>query len=703
TAVQIEPTSGEARRKLGEAFLKADNVGRALGELVRAADYLPNDMDLQLKAGKALLAVKRFEDARGKAEIVLAKDPMNVDANILKGNALAGLQDFDAAISTLQKAIDSNPSSGVGYSFLGALQFSRGDTEAAEAAFKRAVAAEPKSTPARLALANLYWTTRRAQEAEKELREAVAIEPSNVLANRALAMMLLETKRPAEAEPFLKVVASNSKGSDAELQLADLYVALQRFDDAKAIYVRLAAGGERVTASKLRLAALGLVQGDRAGSEKLVDEILSREPDHAEALVAKARLQYDQGQIDQAIATAKKATESAPGLPMGHFLLGRLYQAKYQNVDAEEAFKAALRASPKFSPASTELARLALSGGKYAEAVSLAQAALTAAPGNGEAHLLLARAQMAVGDSVSAERSIQLMSTNFPDSPPVLSEAARLRLIRGDRAGGRQLLERALKLDPTLVSAIETVVLLDVQEGKKDAGRRRLDSAVAASPKSRELLLAAAKLYAVSFNDAAAAERMAKTVLNANGEDIEAYDTLARVYVKRGDLPAATAEFEKLVKRQPMSVANHTAVGVLHALQGNNDKAKAAYESALAIDPKAPVASNNLAQLYADQNQNLDVALTLAKTAKSTMPLSHEIDDTIGWLYYKKNMGSLAVGSLQSAVAAQPDNAVYLYHLGAAYALNKDRPNARLALEKALKIGNFAGADDAKKILDSLK
>ncbi len=176
------------------------------------------------------------------------------------------------------------------------------------------------------------------------------------------------------------------------------------------------------------------------------------------------------------------------------------------------------------------------------------------------------------------------------------------------------------------------------------------------------------------------------------------------MYVQANNLPAATAEFEKLAQRQPKSVANQTAVGLLYHLQNKLDQAKAAYERALALDPRAPVAANNLAQLYVDRNENLDVALQLAQTAKAGLPNAHEVDDTLGWIYYKKGMAGPAVTSLKQAVAAQPENAVYLYHLGAAYALNKDKANARQTLEKALKLQpDFPGADDARKILDSLK
>ena len=86
------------------------------------------------------------------------------------------------------------------------------------------------------------------------------------------------------------------------------------------------------------------------------------------------------------------------------------------------------------------------------------------------------------------------------------------------------------------------------------------------------------------------------------------------------------------------------------------------------------------------------------------MPKSHEVDDTLGWAYYKKGHAGPAVVALRSAVAAQPDNPLYLYHLGAAYALAHDTANARQTLGKLLqRQQSFDGADDARRILASVK
>jgi hypothetical protein len=50
---------------------RQENVERALGHLIRAADLLPKDVQAQVDAAKALLASGRFEDARTRAEVAM--------------------------------------------------------------------------------------------------------------------------------------------------------------------------------------------------------------------------------------------------------------------------------------------------------------------------------------------------------------------------------------------------------------------------------------------------------------------------------------------------------------------------------------------------------------------------------------------------------------------------------------------------------
>ena len=67
-------------------------LAAALDQFVRASDLLPNDLDVQLKAGNLLLAARKPEDAVARADAALKVQPGNIDALVLRGNALAGLR-----------------------------------------------------------------------------------------------------------------------------------------------------------------------------------------------------------------------------------------------------------------------------------------------------------------------------------------------------------------------------------------------------------------------------------------------------------------------------------------------------------------------------------------------------------------------------------------------------------------------------------
>src|SRR5262245_53101629 len=54
-ALSYSPRSGQAHLRLAEAFMKNDDLRSAYPEFLRAADSLPDDENVQLKAGNLLL------------------------------------------------------------------------------------------------------------------------------------------------------------------------------------------------------------------------------------------------------------------------------------------------------------------------------------------------------------------------------------------------------------------------------------------------------------------------------------------------------------------------------------------------------------------------------------------------------------------------------------------------------------------------
>jgi tetratricopeptide (TPR) repeat protein len=97
------------------------------------------------------------------------------------------------------------------------------------------------------------------------------------------------------------------------------------------------------------------------------------------------------------------------------------------------------------------------------------------------------------------------------------------------------------------------------------------------------------------------------------------------------------------------------------------------------------------------------MALQLATSAKQQLPDNPDVDDTLGWVYYKKNLPALAIPPLEESLRKRPDTPEVLYHLGLAYAKMGDAGKARETLERALALKPaFAGHDVARQTLNSI-
>src|SRR5262249_10338189 len=152
--------------------------------------------------------------------------------------------------------------------------------------------------------------------------------------------------------------------------------------------------------------------------------------------------------------------------------------------------------------------------------------------------------------------------------------------------------------------------------------------------------------------------------IEKDASNMDAYSMLGGLYAQGGQIDRALAQYEAMARAQPTSVAAHTMVGTLLIAQNHPAEARRSYQRALEIDPNAAVAANNLAWLQAEAGENLDVALGLAQVAKRQLPDQPSVNDTLGWIYYKKGLMSLAITLFEQAAAKDPKDPTYYYHLG---------------------------------------
>jgi Tfp pilus assembly protein PilF len=114
------------------------------------------------------------------------------------------------------------------------------------------------------------------------------------------------------------------------------------------------------------------------------------------------------------------------------------------------------------------------------------------------------------------------------------------------------------------------------------------------------------------------------------------------------------------------------------------DDARGVYERELQLDSGNALAKNNLAWVLAEHGGDIDVALNLAQQAKEKLPNNPQVNDTIGWVYYKKGLYKTACEYLQQSVEKDRKNATFQYQLGMAEWKVGNQEEARRALLNAV-------------------
>jgi tetratricopeptide (TPR) repeat protein len=262
---------------------------------------------------------------------------------------------------------------------------------------------------------------------------------------------------------------------------------------------------------------------------------------------------------------------------------------------------------------------------------------------------------------------------------------------------------RALELDASSADALAGLVALDLGGRNARSAIERVGARVTASPDDAAGWFLAAKAYAM-VGDSAQSEKALRRTIELDPGRVQAFAMLGDLRAMSGKLDDALHQFQLWAEHDPKSVAAHTMVGLTLERLNRTQEARQVYEGVLAMDRHAAIAANNLAWLYAEGGGNIDQAAELAQMAKSQAPDQPAFNDTLGWIYYKKDLVEQAVPLFQQSLEKDPDNALTHYHLGMAFAKMGEDSKAISELKKALALDpKLSTAEDARRTLKELQ
>jgi Flp pilus assembly protein TadD len=213
-------------------------------------------------------------------------------------------------------------------------------------------------------------------------------------------------------------------------------------------------------------------------------------------------------------------------------------------------------------------------------------------------------------------------------------------------------------------------------------------------------LLASLQAQAKKLDLAMATAQKAMAINSSDGDAVSLY---AQIQVLRGQTGNAVGVWEQWMKVHPADASALAVLGMLEESRSNKPKAEIYYKRSLQIQPMQAVAANNLAYMMLTNGENADVALTLAQTARRSMPNSPSTADTLAWAYYTKGAYGFARDLLEEATKEQQNDPTMEYHLGMVYARLANRSAAITHLKKAITIApSSPTAKDAQDALQAL-
>ncbi len=685
-AMQIEPKAWAPRYYLALSALKLRRWQDAYKELNAVIELQPSLSAARLELADLLLLGNKTSAAREQIDAVLGSSPRNVRAQALLGKAYFAEKDYPRAVEEFEKAKQLAPQDPALWLACGLAKVSAKQPALAEKDFRRAVELDPRSAEAYRDLANLFRLTGRVGEVEPLLHQGLKVNPHSQELHLTLADFYFQQGRLNEIEKLF----SQMRGHAADfpylhLQLGDFW--MWRSEPARGVKEYEAALVPEKPDLLLRKKLIGayITLGRWDDAERLNQQILARNPKDLEGRSFRGALRYLRGDSAGAVGELRAVLKDEPESLIANYYLGLALMASGKPDEAEAALAECVRYNENSVYAFQRLAELRFRRQDWDAGLEYAKRVVALTPQLPDGYLLAAEAYINKGDSRKAQEILQGVQKMAPDSADAQELLGAANIKQGKIEAGVNEYEQAWARSPDPVARVNRFVDLLVARGQPDVALRSLQRLVASHPQASfyEVL---ARVYLVK-GDLAAAEAACQQALRLDGSRWIPHSYLGEVYVRLHRPDEALAQLDEVIRRQPKQIPPYIVAGDIWLRQGKFDKARSYYEAARKQDPDSLLAQNSLARLWAEEGNHLDEAMATIQGLQHKFPDDPYLSDTLAWIYYLKGIYPSALPLLKRSVEQQPNNALFRFHLGMAYAGVGETNLSRQELEAALKLG----------------
>lgn len=585
----------------------------------------------------------------------------------------------------------------------------KNDHAAATIQLKNALTKNPNSGEARFLLGRALLDSGDPAAAEVELRKAIDLKFSTDQINPVLARALLAQGQLKKLDELAKTPVSSPEGlADLKTTIAQSLAMQGQLDAARSTYEEAIAAKSDFAPALLGLARLKVVGNDAAGARTMIDDIIAKSPQNANAWLFKADLLRAEGKTAEAIAAYEKGIEIQPKAlnahaalimihlrerrpelaakqldamqkvadkhPLTFYMKGLTAYGRKDIPTARTAIDNLLKTQPE-NPQGLQLAGLiAYESRSDIQAQEYLRKALQKAPGLDFGRRTLVMSYLRSGQPTKALEALQPVLHGDETPTAWLPLAGNAYLQSGDAKTAEDYFQRAAKADPQNLQTQTALAMARMRTGHAEEAFSDLEEIAAEDQGiSADMALIATSIRQKQFDKAL------KAIANFEKKQPDnpvVHNLRGGALLGKGDSEGARQSFEKALSINPAYLPAATALAQLDLIAKKPEDARKRFESVLAKEPKNIQALLAIAELQARTGAKPEDVATQIGKAIAAAPAETAPRLALIGLHVRNKDGKKALTAVQEALTAIPDRPEILDVAGQVYQLNGDTNQA---------------------------
>ena len=570
-----------------------------------------------LLLGDVQFAQGKLSEAEDSLTKFLGRVPNNAMATRLVAEIALRQKAPDRAVHYLEPLVRATPGDSAAWVLLANAYLAQGKNAKASDALSHA-SAQPSSDPNfETELASTRYAAGQTDQAIQQLEQVIKQNGGEAVAGPSLVLADLRSHRVKEAAAAADSYVHDNPDNPVALNLQGLTrVSLNDFPDAEKIFSGIYRAHPEFTVAGHNLAEVYLAEGRTEDATATYRDLIRRNPADTSSMMALSNIALSQRNVGGAIDQLKQAAIAAPSKPLPSLRLANLYAAQKDWNDATTVMRGLIAQFPNNLDVLDLTARIQIASGDLKDAVATYRRATEIGPHMAVLFERYAAALVAANDTKSGRDAMKRAIQLDPGNTALKAEEVEIEYKLGGIAAAQAAAKSMLVPGDDPATATMWVAAALTREGKVADAVSLLAAAEKSHPTSALILQHAMILTA--GGDAAKSATLLKTWIASHPADGNARRVLADLEMRMKDWPAAQSDFERLIAQSPNDVVLLNDLAWVY-LQEGNGQARVLADRAHALAPLSSAVEDTLGWIMVAQG-DAQGGLPYLKAAAYGMP-----------------------------------------------------------------------------------